>query len=126
MSLLPLVRIWIWLSVIASAAGWILSALGQLNRVGYIVFFLGVGALIWLLKKFSRSSPSEREVQRKPWNWRKLRWRFRRGLPGCFVLLAFLIFLGGAMYAPSTHTALTYRTPLVLQWLTEGRWHWIH
>jgi hypothetical protein len=37
-----------------------------------------------------------------------------------------LIFVGGALYAPSTHTALTYRLPRVLQWLAEGKWHWIY
>ena len=30
MSLLPPVRIWIWISVLATSAGWILSAVGQL------------------------------------------------------------------------------------------------
>ena len=125
MTLQPLVRIWIWLSVFASAAGWILSGFGQLNRAGYLVFFLGVGAAFWVSKNYSRPHSSS-GPQRKPWNWPKIRWRFRHGLPGCFALLAFLIFLGGALYAPSTHTALTYRTPRVLHWLAEGHWHWIH
>jgi hypothetical protein len=37
-----------------------------------------------------------------------------------------LILLGGALYPPSNHTALTYRTPRVLQWLAQGHWFWIH
>jgi hypothetical protein len=37
-----------------------------------------------------------------------------------------LVLLGGALYAPTTHTAMTYRTPRVLHWLSEGHWHWIH
>ena len=144
MSLLPLVRIWIWLSVLASAAGWILSALGQLNRGGYVAFFIFAMVACFVLRKSFRvgtetrerveaiagrtHSPLKRGVNghRKRVNWRKIRWRFRHGLPACFAVLAFLIFLGGALYAPSTHTALTYRLPRVLNWLAEGHWHWIY
>jgi hypothetical protein len=57
---------------------------------------------------------------------KKVRGRFRRWLPAGFVALAFLVFLGGALYPPTNHTALTYRTPRVLHWLAEGHWHWIH
>src|SRR5438309_1055628 len=49
-----------------------------------------------------------------------------RYLPACFAVLAVLVFVGGALYPPSNHTALTYRTPRVLQWLTHGHWFWIH
>ena len=48
MSFVPLVRIWVWLSVLASVAGWVLSAVGQLNRLGYAVFALVVGIGVWL------------------------------------------------------------------------------
>ena len=37
MTFVPLVRLWIWVSAFASAAGWTLSAAGQLNRAGYFV-----------------------------------------------------------------------------------------
>jgi len=37
MSFLPLVRVWIWGSVLASVAGWVLSGVGQLNAAGYAV-----------------------------------------------------------------------------------------
>jgi len=43
-----------------------------------------------------------------------------------FAVLAGLVFLGGALYPPTNHTAFTYRIPRVLHWLAEGRWHWIH
>src|SRR5439155_14697166 len=33
---------------------------------------------------------------------------------------------GGLLYAPNNYDALAYRTPRVLHWLAEGRWHWIH
>src|SRR6185436_17729541 len=55
----------------------------------------------------------------------KARRRFSRWLPGCFVVLAFLMFLSGALYAPTNHTGLTYRIPRVLQWLAHGQWFWI-
>jgi hypothetical protein len=142
MSLLPLVRIWIVISVLASAAGWILSTVGGLNRIGYLAFF-ALGVAVWFgirkwigretLKRVDEKLAST-DTPLKPGanktkqglNWPKVRWRFRHGLPGCFAALTFLIFLGGVLYAPSTHTALTYRIPRVLQWLTEGKWFWIH
>jgi hypothetical protein len=58
--------------------------------------------------------------------WKKVRARFRRWLPGGFVVLALLVLLGGALYPPTNHTAMTYRTPRVLHWLAEGHWHWIY
>src|ERR1043166_7828383 len=151
MSLLPLVRIWIGISVLASAAGWILSAIGELNRVGYAVCF-AVGAGVWVgigkclrrktlervqMHSGREDTPLRRGVNEtglsartpargKRWSWRKIRWRFRQGLPGCFAALTLLVFWGGILYAPSTHTALTYRIPRVLHWLAEGKWVWIH
>jgi len=59
MSFLPLVRIWVLASVLASAAGWLLSALGQLNRAGYAV--LGAVTLggVWLGVKLSPKSKAQ-------------------------------------------------------------------
>jgi hypothetical protein len=121
MSSLPLIRIWIWISVLATAAGWILSAAGQLNRTGYLVFF-GVATSVYLFgrKRFGWS-PGPISL-----DWKKLRRRFRRPWPLCFAVLSVLIFLGAMLYPPSNHTALSYRTPRVLHWLAEGHWHWIH
>src|SRR5437016_9524034 len=116
MSLLPVVRIWIWLSVLASAAGWILSAFGQLNRGGYFLFFaIAVLVSLALRKSFAAAGKTLERVEdgpgrmriplkrgviemRKWLNWRKIRWRLRHGLPGWFAALAFLIVLGGALY----------------------------
>jgi hypothetical protein len=121
MSFLPAVRVWLWGSVLASFAGWVLSALGQLNEVGYAVFsVVGIAGLWFGRKALGLTSP------RKLCNWRKVRARFRRWLPASFVVLAFLVLLGGALYPPTNHTAMTYRTPRVLHWLAEGHWHWIH
>jgi hypothetical protein len=121
MSSLPLVRIWIWISVLATSAGWILSAVGQLNRAGYLVFFaLSVGIFLFGRKRFGWGVGS---VSLNP---KKLRRRFRRPWPFCFAVLSLLVFLGAVLYPPSNHTALSYRTPRVLHWLAEGHWYWIH
>jgi len=121
MSSLPLIRIWIWVSALATAAGWILSALGELNPAGYVVFFaIAVGVYLFGCKRFGWSAGP------LSLNWRKLRRRFRRPWPLCFAILCVLVFLGAFLYPPSNHTALSYRTPRVLHWLAEGHWHWIH
>lgn len=119
MSCLPVVRIWILVSALASAAGWILSGLGQLNRTGYAVAgALGLGALL-LARHFS-SAPA------LPFSAARVSRRFSRWLPMAFAALAALIFLGGILYAPSNYDGLSYRLPRVLHWLAQGRWHWIH
>jgi hypothetical protein len=41
-------------------------------------------------------------------------------------VLALLVFLGGVLYPPTNHTALSYRFPRVLHWLAAERWHWIY
>ena len=121
MSFLLLVRTWLWVSVLASVAGWLLSALGHLNEAGYAAFGAAAAVGLW----FGRYSLGL-TAPRRHWHWQKVRSRFRRWLPGAFVVLAFLVLLGGALYPPTTHTAMTYRTPRVLHWLAEGHWHWIH
>src|ERR1039458_6714081 len=121
MSFLPLVRIWLWVSVLASVAGGLLSALGQLNEAGYAVLGVAGAAGLWFGRKaLGLTSP------RGLCHWKKARARFRRWLPDSFAVLALLVLLGGALYPPTTHTAMTYRTPRVLHWLAEGHWHWIH
>jgi len=132
------VRLWLWVSVLASAAGWGLSAAGQLNRAGYAVVIVAAvlgftGNLLGWWGRGSRPGRSGRPgcgpLTRRAAigaGWRRFRRRFRRPLPFCFAALAALVFLGGALYPPSTHTAFTYRIPRVLHWLAEGRWHWIH
>jgi hypothetical protein len=120
MSFLPLVRIWIWASVLASAAGWLLSALGELNRAGYAVFGGVVVVGFWAGRKLSGGASAARIF-----NWWKFRARFRRWLPASFAGLAFLVLLGATLYPPTTHEGLTCRVPRVLHWLAEGHWHWI-
>ena len=123
------VKLWIWVSALASAAGWILSALGMLNKTGYLVFTAAVMVLIFLFGKGPLFSLSPAVS-----SWSKLRRRFlparrRRSqvfLPASFAVLASLVFLSGLLYAPNDHTGLSYRLPRVLEWLAHGRWFWIH
>jgi hypothetical protein len=115
------VRLWLWVSAFASAAGWTLSACGQLNRAGYAIAFAAF--VIFLLaarKELGLVSAGKLFCRGK-----FLR-RFRHPLPLCFAALAVLIFLGGALYPPSNYTGITYRLPRVLQWLAHGQWCWIH
>lgn len=132
------VRIWLWVSVLATVAGWGLSAAGQLNRSGYAVVIVAavLGFSGTLLGWRGCASPLRRNARPgcRPaagraaigLGWRRFRRRFRRPLPFCFAALAALVLLGGVLYPPTTHTAFTYRIPRVLHWLAEGRWHWIH
>ena len=124
MSFLPAVKFWIWVSVLASFAGWALSLIGQLNAIGYSV--LGVVALLVLNEAKARRAVS---FGPGPWRWRKLCRRFccwRRGFPLMFAVLALLVFLSGVIYPPSNHTGLSYRIPRVLHWLSAQEWNWIY
>ena len=112
--------VWIGLCAFSSCAGWGLSALHQLNALGYAVSFLLGLAAVWLLRR--RLFPGGFGG----WNPRKQRRRFRRTFPLAFLILAFLAILGGAIHAPSNYDALAYRVPRVLHWLAEGQWHWIY
>lgn len=120
-SFLRSTKLWIWVSVLASLAGWSLSALGQLNRVGYAVFF-AVVAVIFFLGRKQLCWPAAGLIP----NWKKIFRRFRRPLPAAFAVLALLVFVGGVIYPPSNYTGLNYRLARTLQWLAHGSWFWIH
>jgi hypothetical protein len=110
--------IWIWLCAYLNCAGWVLSALHQLNPGGYtaaLILGAAAGSVWW---KQSGRPPAGLAT--------KLQRRFRRGFPLAFLVLAAMAFLGGVLYAPSNYDALAYRVPRVLQWLSAGEWHWIH
>ena len=121
MSFLPVLRAWIWISVGASVAGWLLSGLGMLNRAGYLIFLAAAAVIFVVGRKIYGCQPGM-----TAFNWPKTRKRFSRWLPLGFAALTLLVFLGGALYPPTNHAAFTYRTPRVLHWLAEGQWHWIH
>lgn len=120
MSSVTAIKIWIWLSAFATAAGWILSAVGWLRLSGYgVLAAITVGLWFWLQKRGQSQSTCGHG------NFQKLRRRFTRPFPLWFALIAMLVLLGGLLYAPSNHTGLSYRIPRVLHWLDAGHWHWI-
>src|SRR5215469_6539035 len=99
MSARPFVQFWLWISAFATLAGWALSALGVLNRVGYLVAFALFGTLIILRRRSLGFS-----MERFSLAMRKAFRRFRRPLPFCFFALATLVFVGGALYSPDNYT----------------------
>jgi hypothetical protein len=120
MSPITILKWWLWISALASVAGWVLSAVGMLNEVGYLAF-AGLCLIVW------RFWPKESgEVSRRHWRASRLKRRFSRWLPALFLGLALLIFLGGLLYLPTNYAGLSYRTPRVLHWLSEEGWFWIH
>jgi hypothetical protein len=121
MSFLRPIKIWIWVAVFASLAGWSLSAAGQLNRVGYAFFFAAAIIVFLICRKKFDLQPGSNFL-----NWKKILRRFRRPFPCAFALLAILVFIGGALYPPGNYTGLTYRVARVLQWLSHDGWWWIH
>lgn len=117
---------WILVCTTLVAAGWILSALHELNAIGYgVVILLGMGAVVTRLTV--RKQSASVLLQARASRWRSnLRHRFCRPFPATFLLLAFLAIIGGIIYPPGNGDALAYRIPRSLHWLAAGRWHWIH
>ena len=114
-------KLWIWVSALASLAGWSLSAVGGLNRAGYAIFFAVAVAILFLCRrKFALPTAKSFPV------WKKVFRRFRRPLPGAFAGLALLVFIGGVIYPPSNYSGLNYRLSRTLQWLAHDGWFWIH
>ena len=120
--MLNLVRCWILLSTLLVSAGWILSALHQLNRGGYAVVLAlaGSAAIFWQRK--TRWQPQKTPAQLR----RKFKKRFRRPAPRLFLALALMSLLAGLWHLPTNMDADCYRLPRVLHWLGAEQWHWIH
>ncbi len=110
------------MSALLVSAGWILSALHQLNRAGYgIVFALAAGALVgW------QRQTNWRPKINWPQRFHKFRKRFIRPAPLIFLILATGTFAGGALYPSVNGDSYAYRIPRVFHWLAAGQWHWIH
>ena len=121
-SMAIVVRAWILFSTLLVAAGWILSALHQLNRAGYAVVFAlaGIAFIYW----WKRNDFCAREFFRKV--SRKFRRRFKRVAPFLFLILVLLSLLSGSLYPALNYDANAYRLPRVFHWLWAGQWHWIH
>jgi hypothetical protein len=74
------------------AAGWLLSACHQLNAAGCVVFLLlaAPAVLIWATRVWPDTETRHRADG-------KLRKRFKRSAPACFLLLALLSLVSGAI-----------------------------
>ena len=107
--------LWLVAVVWLNCAGWTLAALHQLNPAGYAVALLPG---VFLAFRWLKQNPPAFRPQ-------IFFRRFRRPLPGTFLLLATLVFLGGILYAPNNYDALTYRLPRMLNWFAAGKWFWI-
>lgn len=111
-----------WFFVVASFNffGWILGATGWLNKTGYLLTVSVIGIVVFFWGRSARKSCT-------PFSWsRQLKRRLGRPLPICFSILAILILISGLIHGPNNYDALSYRIPRVLNWLSEGNWHWIH
>jgi hypothetical protein len=117
-----LLRAWILLSTLLVSAGWLLSALHQLNRAGYgIVIFLAAGAFcLWRRRTHWRPQKSPAQLVQK------FKKRFIRPAPLLFFCLAAGTFAGGALYDSVNGDSDAYRIPRIFHWLGAEQWHWIH
>jgi len=110
---------WILGSAWAQLAGWGLSAVGQLNRGGYLVALLLFLGTLFCWRRTLRE-PSTRPV------FLVRRSTYARGLPRAWLALTILAFIGGVLSAPDNFDYLTYRFPRVLHWWWDDRWTWLH
>jgi len=123
---LDVVAAWIIFSAACAVLGWVLSAVRQLNEVGYLTalaLVLGT-AVVWLLSanRLPRALIATRAVFVR---WRSHARRFRQPLPLLYLVFVLLDLLGGVLNAPTNYDALTYRLPRILHWWAAGQWHWI-
>jgi hypothetical protein len=110
---------WTLFVAFCQCAGWGLSGIHSLNKIGYTIAFIAffICAVVWGARcDFLPKLKKKRSLAR----------RLRSRFPLAYFVLATLAILGGALYLPNNFDAHAYRTPRVLSWLAEGRWHWIH
>jgi len=110
---------WIIFGASCNIAGWLLSAVHQLNPVGLAV---AVPAIWFTIGKLAGlPSPSFK----KNAFFLRLRKNLRSPLAVGFLILASLSLLGGLLYPPNNLDAFIYRMPRVCDWLMAGHWEWI-
>ena len=129
---LLLAECWILFSAWCSLSGWVLSAAGHLDRIGYTAVFLTGGLFFFFWFRVVRQKIAAGSVEAGgcrvrscPGFFKKQCRRFRRPLPFFFLAATGLALIGGALYEPNNYDALVYRFPRLLHWVAEGRWHWI-
>lgn len=115
------VKIWIWLSTLVVAAGWILSVFHELNLAGYGVVF-GLAVIVFFFRQ--QKAKRQRQKNLRP-GYHPFFQRFKRLAPLLFLVLAVLALLGGLLYAPFNGSSSAYRIPRVMYWLAAGQWNWV-
>jgi hypothetical protein len=118
------VRAWIFCSAWLCGAGWILSALQQLNRGGYAVLFL-VTTIFFIRDVRIVTATGQSILKNAGRSWRKFRHRFKRLAPLLFLALVIISLGGGLIASPQNGDTNAYRIPRVLHWLGHEGWHWI-
>src|SRR5438105_14682313 len=110
-------RIWVWFCAYLNCAGWILSAIHELNATGYAIILSAflLTAIIWRPKTSRQILPRFR--------WRKLYNLFRKPFPLVFLVLSTMVFLVVGIYSQSNYDALAYRIPRVVHWFVLVVWH---
>src|SRR5258708_36317234 len=96
--------LWIVFCAYCNFAGWLLSALHQLNAAGYLVAFLLAAAALGLMRQWFLPALAA------GLSWRRLKQRLRRPFPAGVAVLALLAILGGVLHAPNNDDALALRT----------------
>ena len=111
--------VWILWSAWCSLAGWTLSALGALDRAGYVATTLLFGVLLVAGRRWLLASAA-----RPPWLWRRSTYA-RHGLPKIWLAGAALVVVGALLYRPTEYDYLSYRFPRLLHWWWARHWTWI-
>src|SRR5437879_4215232 len=101
-------RLWILTVVLLNAAGWLLSACGALNALGYFSALVPGFIALYLWER------SHHSVRR--FSWAQIRRRFRRLYPALFATVALLALIGGLLHPPNSGDSLQYRIPRMLHW----------
>jgi len=109
--------LWLIWSAWASCAGWALSVIGVLNGWGYLLLLPVLMSAWWWWWRWCRPRLAQRCFLRRP--------RLHGLLHACFLCVAFLSLLGGALYIPWNFDAFTYRLLRVLYWWSANSWYWI-
>jgi len=110
-------ELWILFSAWATLSGWLLSALGLLNRLGYAAsILLLVGALWFKRRQLGLSGVPSIRLRS---------FRSRHWLPKAWLLLTVLVFIGGLIHPPNNYDYLSYRFASVLHWSWAQHWYWV-
>jgi hypothetical protein len=117
---LRLAGCWVLWSAWCSLAGWGLSGVRGLGGPGHLALLPLLLVAVWLWLQ-ATAPPQPRRFKLARW----LR-RWRRPLPGIWLLIAGLSLLGAVITNnPWSIDAASYRLPRLLYWWAAHHWYWI-